>query len=927
MPRRVSNRALSASFVLTTLMFAAGLSGCGKTESSASLMAEAKQYQQKGDNKAALIQLKNAATKSPEDAEVRIQLAVLYNQISDPVSAEKEIRKAISLGADNARAAPVLAKALLLQGQSQKALDASAAAAAKAGPELLTIRGNAFLSLNQPDQAKEAYQQALTAKPGYAEAMLGMARLAMIGKDNAASAALTEQAIAANPKDPAVYFFKGEMIRALAGKPDEAIAAFDQTIALKPDHVGALVERANLQIGTRKFDAARADLDAAKKLAPASLQVLYTQALLDFTQGKFAAANESLLKLLSAAPEHMPTLLLAGATELNLGTLKQSEQHLKKYVEKSPDNAYARKLLAQAQLKSAEPLDAAATLAPLLKDGTQDAQLLALAGEAAMQARDFAKASQYFEKASALSPDMAVLHTSLGLARLGAGDKEKAIAELERATTLDPKSESAGVALVRTELGLKQVDKAVASVKTLAAARPDSAAVHNLAGGVYLAKGDRAAARTSFEKAASLQPTLFAATMNLAQMDMEDKKPDAARQRLVAFLDKDKKNSSAMAALAAIELNQKRPQEATVWLEKANAENPEAIAPAAQLANHYLRTDQAPKALTLVRKLQTANPANPDLLDLLGQAQLANNDPAGALETYSKLVNVVPKSAAAQFRLASVHMKMKNEPQAAEDLKKALAIDPNFMQAKLGQVDLAMAKGNSDQALVLVRQIQKAQDKSPVGYLLEGDILSAQKKPALAIRPYEQAFAIGKTPQMLAKVVNAMKAAGQVKQADLRLAQWQKDHPSDTFVASYNAQSSLDAKQYKQAIEQFEAITKREPANAVALNNLAWAYMEEKDARALPTAERALQLAGENAGVLDTLGWILVQQGNTSRGITLLQKAVSAAPASPEIRYHLALGLNKSGDKASARKQLELLLADGKNFPQADEARALLKQL
>jgi putative PEP-CTERM system TPR-repeat lipoprotein len=926
MPRRVINRALSASVVLTTLMLAAGLSGCGKTESSASLMAEARQYQQKGDNKAALIQLKNAATKSPEDAEVRIQLAVLYNQMGDAVSAEKEIRKAISLGADNARAAPELAKALLQQGQAQKAIDASTAAAAKAGPELLAVRGNAFLGLNQPDQAREAYQQALTAKPGYAEAMLGMARLAMIAKDTAGSAALADQAIAANPKDPAVYFFKGSLLR-IQGKQDEAIAAFGQAIALKPDHVNALIERASLEIGARKFDAAKADLEAAKKVTPASLQVLYTQALLDFTQGKFAAANESLQKLLTAAPEHMPTLLLAGATELNLGTLKQSEQHLKKYVEKAPENAYARKLLAQAQLKSAEPLDAAATLAPLIKDGAQDAQLLALAGEAAMQARDFAKASLYFEKAAALSPDAAVLHTSLGLARLGMGDKEKAIAELERATTLDPKSESAGAALVRTELGLKQVDKAVGAVKTLVAAKPESSAVHNLAGGVYLAKGDRAAARASFEKAASLEPTLFAPVMNLAQMDMDDKKPDAARQRLVAFLDKDKKNSNAMGALAALELNQKRPQEATVWLEKANAENPEAIGPATQLANHYLRTNQAAKALTLIRKLQTANPANADLLDLLGQIQLANNDQAGALETYSKLVNVVPKSAAAQFRLASVHMKLKNEPAAAEDLKKALAIDPNFMQAKLGQVDLAMAKGDSDQALVLARQIQKAQDKSPVGYLLEGDILSSQKKPALAIRPYEQAFAIGKTPQLLAKVANAMKAAGQGKQADLRLAQWQKDHPSDTFVASYNAQASLDAKQYKQAIVQFEAISKREPGNAVVLNNLAWAYLEEKDARALPTAERALQLAGENPGILDTLGWILVEQGNTSRGIPLLQKAVSAAPASSEIRYHLALGLNKSGDKANARKQLEELLANGKNFPQAEEARALLKQL
>jgi FimV-like protein len=35
----------------------------------------------------------------------------------------------------------------------------------------------------------------------------------------------------------------------------------------------------------------------------------------------------------------------------------------------------------------------------------------------------------------------------------------------------------------------------------------------------------------------------------------------------------------------------------------------------------------------------------------------------------------------------------------------------------------------------------------------------------------------------------------------------------------------------------------------------------------------------------------------------------------------------KSGDKVKARKELEQLLASGKNFSQIEEARALLKQL
>jgi putative PEP-CTERM system TPR-repeat lipoprotein len=926
MPRCVTKRAISASVVLSTLMLAAGLSGCGKTESSASLMADAKQYQQKGDNKAALIQLKNAATKSPQDAEVRFQLAVLYNQIGDPVSAEKEIRKAISLGVDGARTTPELAKAQLGQGQAQKAIDDSAAAAAKASPELLAIRGAAYLALNSVEKAKESYQQALAAKPGQAEALIGLARVAMSTGDIEGANRLTEQAVSANPKDPAVWVFKGSLLRA-QNKPEQAIAAYSQAITLKPDHLFARIERAQLEIGAKQFDAAKADIDAAKKVSPNAMLVLYTQALLDFTQGKFAAAKESLQKVLRGAPEHMPTILLSGAVELNLGSFPQAEQHFKKYLEKFPDNTYARKLLAETLLKSSQPVDAAATLAPLLKDGSQDPQLLALAGESSMQTGDFTKATQYFEKASGLAPNVAGLHTSLGLAKFGQGDQAKAISELERATALDPKSEAAGVALVKAELGLKHYDKALTAVTAVVAAHPQSAAVRNLEGGVHMSKGNRAAARASFEKAASLQPDLFAAVLNLAQIDIADKKPDAAKQRLVAFVEKNKKSASAMAALASLAMNQKHPEEATTWLEKASAENPEAVGPATQLAKHYLSLNEKSKALTLIRKLQTANPANADLLDLLGQTQLASDDAAGALETYSKLVNVVPKSAAAHVRLATAHMKMKNEAAASDDLKKAIALDPGFLPAQLAQIDLAMAKGNTDQALVLARQLQKTAAKSPVGFLIEGDLLASQQKKDLALRAYEQAFAMARSPQALIKLADMMKKTGKASEADARLAQWQKEHPAEPMVAMYVGESYLAKKQYKPASEQFEAILKASPDNALVLNNLAWAYQEQKDPRALATAERALKLAPDSAAVMDTLGWMLVQQGNTSRGLPLLQKAVSLQPAATELRYHLAFALNKSGDKKNARQELDKLLSDNKPFPQIDEAKALLKIL
>ncbi|HZV64569.1 MAG TPA: tetratricopeptide repeat protein, partial [Telluria sp.] len=102
--------AIAASVVTATVLMGAGISGCNRGGSAKELMADALQFQQKGDIKAATIQLKNAVAKSPEDGEVRMALAGVYNQTGDAVSAEKEVRKAISLGIDRNRALPELAK-------------------------------------------------------------------------------------------------------------------------------------------------------------------------------------------------------------------------------------------------------------------------------------------------------------------------------------------------------------------------------------------------------------------------------------------------------------------------------------------------------------------------------------------------------------------------------------------------------------------------------------------------------------------------------------------------------------------------------------------------------------------------------------------------------------------------------------------------
>ena len=110
---------------------------------------------------------------------------------------------------------------------------------------------------------------------------------------------------------------------------------------------------------------------------------------------------------------------------------------------------------------------------------------------------------------------------------------------------------------------------------------------------------------------------------------------------------------------------------------------------------------------------------------------------------------------------------------------------------------------------------------------------------------------------------------------------------------------------------------------AVALNNLAWLYYMQSDPRAVDTARKASALAPDQPTIADTYGWLLLQK----QALPLLKSAAGQAPDSPQIRYHYAAALARSGEKAEARLVLQDVLLDPQSFDGRKDAERLLASL
>jgi len=165
-----------------------------------------------------------------------MNLAYLYRLKNEPDKTAFELAQVLRIDPNNTDAVYKLASLRLDQGRSDAALEVIAAfsqANALTFP-LLLVAGDAYLNKGDLDKADERYRSALTMENTSAEALLGLAQIALLRGKSAAALEYLNRAEALSAGSPDLLY-KYSVVALNAGLFDKAQIAIKQAIDLRSD--------------------------------------------------------------------------------------------------------------------------------------------------------------------------------------------------------------------------------------------------------------------------------------------------------------------------------------------------------------------------------------------------------------------------------------------------------------------------------------------------------------------------------------------------------------------------------------------------------------------------------------------------------------------------------------------------------------------
>lgn len=931
--------------------------------SAVDYIERALEYQNSGKLNAAIIELKNAIQLQPNNAFARITKGNIHFELGEIVYAIKEFQRARKLGARTVDWIVPLAESMLRFGRFDVVLDyVRIDDEFENFPDdirasLFTVRGNAHRSLSQLDEAVASFEMALHASPNHASALVGLSRVELHREDLDKAEEWFAKAIAATkPGDAEILGLEGDLAMA-RGDIARAETAYRSLADLPSNDATRPLPLAFVLVQNGKFDEAIAHIDDVLSRLPDHPLGLHLRAAAANETGEYETALVYSDRLLKNFPEHLPTQLIAAAASYSLGRYDVAHRYLTEILSLWPGHKAAQRLFGETLLRMGRTGEAVNALQPLIDKN--DAEVLAMIGEAAIRGQNLEMGRIYLERYNEVRPNDPNVLTQLGLLRLGLGDVEAGMTALEEALQANPEHDPAKLALFTIAMRKGNFGEAVAVARQFQQELPEKAAGFVMEGTANQAGGDVDAARKAFELALSIEPGDPGASANLSRIAHRQGDVEEARNLLLTSLELNPGHIGTLMALASLEAEANNLGAVLELFEEAVSSNPGAVVPRILLARIHLEQGRPLLALNATQGLVTNNGENPALLEVVGEAQLGMGQNNIAATTLRHLVRLRPYSARAYQLLAAAYSATTDPANAEKALRQALEIDSAYVWAAHDLTRLLYSQGNDEAVIAVSTEALRHTEEDPILLEMQGRALLRQFRPDEALEPLAR-LAAGRPEYAEARYLHglALGRTGHIDDAVEELVstiKLQSGHQEARLVLAglYFATDKLDL-----ASKEIEELRGTMPRNTQLLELDAAILMRRGDfagataklqlvMRVEPREDRAVRLsqaqwkAGEGQAAIDTLvEWLehnadgalsraslaesYLRLGQIDAASAEYNRLFAVHEGTPASRNNYAWALWKQGRIEAARDQAERALAKSPDDPSIQDTLGVI---
>lgn len=256
-----------------------------------------------------------------------------------------------------------------------------------------------------------------------------------------------------------------------------------------------------------------------------------------------------------------------------------------------------------------------------------------------------------------------------------------------------------------------------------------------------------------------------------------------------------------------------------------------------------------------------------------------------------------PDFTAARLLAAEILESEHHPDNALQMLTPVAADDPLISVVRLQRAGLTDRLGHSEEAIRELRRISHDFPDSPVPLMREGDLLRSKQRFAEAGVAYDRA-------------IERTKAPG-----------------PNGWLAYYDRGICYErTHQWPKAEADFKHAMVLSPDEPFVLNYLgySWADMGKNLAQARDMIEKAMQRRPNDGAIVDSLGWVMLRQGDTADAVKTLERAVELEPEDASINGHLGDAYWAAGRKLEATYQWRRALILN---PEPDDAAKLEAKL